>query len=181
MREATGQTEGLRVSVSTQRERLVCICTLEGVTCAPRKTHCVYPESLVCACIQSLMCVHAESHVCVHPESHVCVCLMWVLCAGTAEGSTSSVAVCVTGRVCVCVCVFRTPAQLCYWLNLHVGRWQTHLRWVPRHWVTQRMGRRGPGLELQEATATPNIHEHALATNRLFPFLLCWLNLFKTF
>lgn len=150
------------------------MCTQKDSLCVSRESHvCVHPKSHVCAC--------RESHVCVHPESHVCVCLMWVLCAGTAEGSTSSVAVCVTGRVCVCVCVFRTPAQLCYWLNLHVGRWQTHLRWVPRHWVTQRMGRRGPGLELQEATATPNIHEHALATNRLFPFLLCWLNLFKTF
>lgn len=45
--------------------------------------------------------------------------------AGCACVYVSAVGVCCQ-ESCVCLCS-RTGTQLCYWLNLQMGKWQLHL------------------------------------------------------
>ena len=56
-------------------------------------------ESVVCVCV--CVCVSALVSASPRGGEDVCFCVMWVQYAGAAEGSSVSVAVCVTSRVSV--------------------------------------------------------------------------------
>lgn len=65
--------------------------------------------------------------------------------------------------VFVYTCVSETYGQLCYWLNVHLGKQQP----CPSAWTETPgpqalawalvAGQEGPGLELQEVVSAPNV------------------------